>query len=235
MCEPEYNPDDPLFLFSRSLDEAPQDQERSAASRLHEVLDMSPSPRAEAEELRALYRLIARWARQPVELDWDNHAALIQARIEHGTDADRLEQIDRLIERWGRETAPLHGDVFTEDVMARLAPKRGRITWPGRVLRLGVPLAAAAAVALVVFGMMWFTPAPEPFVRVVYEPWSSGSAGSIKPEDGHRDSGRTSRVVVSYARTLDDEEMAMRAPSEVSLGAVGSGSPGTWTEELPPI
>ena len=128
-----------------------------------------------------------------------------------------------------------NAEAFTADVMAKVEPRRGRITRSAPLFRLGVPLAAAAAVVLAVIGAMWFAPSPEPFIRVVYEPWASGRALSVQSEDAPQDAARMSPVVVSYARTLDGDEARTWVPPGISLGSVGSAAIHTWSEELPPI
>lgn len=237
MREPQYNPDDPLFLLSRSLDEDLPEPERSAEGGLDKALAASASLRAEAEELRALDRLIMRWAGQPAELDWEHHAALIIAQAEGNEDADGLEKVDRLLEHWGRRSVSLHAEAFTADVMAKVAPKRGRIIWSSplfRLVRLRA-LAAAAAVVLAVTGVLWFTQSPEPFVYVAYEPQAATRAGSSRTEGVPRGAGRTSRVVVSFARTPVYEEAPSWAESGISFGSLGSTVEHTWTGEIPPI
>ncbi len=146
MGDATYNPDDPAFLLSRSLDEELTEDEQR---RLDEAMASSPPARQEAEKLRALDRLIRRWGAEKVALDWENQRHLIVAEASSEDDAEGLGKVDALIERWGAEVVPFDEDRFTASVMKQVASEPGR-KWRGLILRLGAPLAAAAAIALVV-------------------------------------------------------------------------------------
>ena len=162
MSEAPYNPDDPAFLASRALDEDLTAEERR---KLEELLATSKSLRDELEGLRAIDRLVQRWGTPPVECDWDAHAALAAARAAGEDDEQDLRKVDNLLERWRRTPAEVDAEEFTASVMARVAP---RTAWSRRrrlIIRLGVPLAAAAALAIAATGLFWSPAPPDAIVQ----------------------------------------------------------------------
>ena len=155
MSEVPYNPDDPIFLLSRSLDEELSGAERE---KLDRALASSGALRAEADRLRRLNELIQRWGERPVQVDWVNHAAHTKARLIDDGQAEKLEKVDQLLGRWASQTVSIDEEAFTAAVMASVRAERKTPSWHSVVFRLGVPLAAAAAVVFAVVGTSWFTP-----------------------------------------------------------------------------
>lgn len=221
MSDEGYNPDDPLFALSRSLDEElPEDMRQ----KMEEALAASEALRSEAESLRATDRLVKRWASPPAELDWGRHAALIEAQAT-GDDGEEANKLDRLLERWGR-TVPSHDEgSFTAAVMAKVRSERRRAVRSSLLFRLGAPLAAAAAVAIAITGSLWLMPSGEPIAYVAFV--------SGLPAD-QVDTGRSSVGVVSFVRT-PVEQAEITVPAGMSFGSVGSAAAYTLHQVvLPP-
>lgn len=152
MKEQPFQPDDLGFLISRGLDDDLSDDERR---RLTEALSASDALRKEAESMRALHLLVRRWSRAPVEIDWTSHAALVEARCAEDADGEDRPAVDRILKRWAAGDVTFDEEQFTAGVMERLQrssqlPKR-RSRYR-RLIRLGPPLAAAAALALALVG-----------------------------------------------------------------------------------
>ncbi len=210
MSDEGYNPDDPLFALSRSLDEElPED----VRQKMEEALAASEALRAEAESLRATDRLVKRWASPPADLDWGRHAALIEAQAP-GDDSEELDKLDRLLERWGRTVPLLDEGSFTAAVMAKVRLERRRAARSSMLFRLGAPLAAAAAVAIAITGSLWLMPSGEPIPYVNY-------ARELSTD--RVDAGRPSVTVVSFVRT-PVEQAGITVPEGMSFGSVGSAA-----------
>jgi anti-sigma factor RsiW len=221
MSDEGYNPDDPLFALSRSLDEKLPEGERR---RMDEALAASEALRAEAESLRATDRLVKRWASAAPELDWGRHAALIEAQAPDD-DSEELNRLDRLLERWGRTVPPLDEGSFTAAVMARVRSERRRAARSSLLYRIGAPLAAAAAVAIAITGSLWLMPSGEPITHVVYV-----STLSTDPVD----EDRPSVSMVSFVRR-PVEPAEITAPAGLSFGSVGSAAEYVSDQEMLPL
>jgi hypothetical protein len=224
MNDEPYNPDDPAFLLSRSLDERLSDDEQR---RLDEALASSPSLRRDAEELRALDRLVRRWRREQVALDWDNHARLVAGEASLEPDAAALQKVDAWIQRWGADVVPFNEERFTASVMKKVAREPGRKR-RGLIFRLGAPLAAAAAVGFALTIGLW-RPVPAEPVSVVRIGTRLAMAGARAGAAG------TPKAVVSFGRAPADGGSSQAAPPMMALGAVGPAAPMPTTGESPPL
>ncbi len=230
MSEKPYNPNDPAFLLSRSLDERLSETDRK---QLDEAVASSESQRAESDGLAAVDGLVRRFGQEPVELDWAQHEALILAELRG--EAEGLGAVDALLTRWKRCEVNLDETEFADSVVAAIrdrntgvggqdAPARRR-RW---IFRLAVPLAAAAAIALTVSTALWRAP-PDERVSIV----------SIRP--GHRAGPAGSgvanapRAVVTFARAPADHDVAREAKPRVSLISVGASPIQAQPEERYPI
>lgn len=207
MQDETYNADDPGFLLSRSLDEDLSARERR---RLEELLAESEALRNEARDLRAVDRLVKRWGTESAELDWDYHAALIKGRAADTDDAEGLRELDGLLRLWRRPAASLDDERFVEGVMSRIAPRGSRSSPYGLILRLGRPLAAAAALVFALTAGFWFLLPRERILEVQIGPTVSLRTAS--------DAGST--VLVSFARVPTDPTAAQEAG--IAFGAVGA-------------
>lgn len=216
-----YNPDDLAFLISRSLDGDLSADERR---RLGASLSQSESLRSEASKLEAVDRLIHQWGQKPVELDWKHHAALASA-CAGNTDDKRLSKVDDLLRRWRDRSVGVEAIDLTTSVLAKIRSER-RFANPYRlVLRLGVPLAAAAAITLAVTATTWFAPARDPICRVAIGPssWSAAVA----------ERGVESRVVVSFAQS-GEAPTTLWTPA-IGFATIGVEPLGSAGEESSPL
>jgi hypothetical protein len=218
-----YNPDDPAFLISRSLDDDLPEAERR---RLDEALAQSESLRSEATKFEAVDRLVQRWGRRSVELDWRSHAALTQAGAAEGTGETGSRKIDDLLRRWGGRSDEVEAVDLTVGVLAKIRGER-RLATPLRyLLRIGLPLAAAAAIILTVTTTTWFAPAPQPICRIAIGPSSRTTMG-VAPE-------AASAVVVSFARSTEALAASPTAPS-IGFMTIGVEPIGAGSEESAPL
>jgi len=223
MTTDEYNATDPEFLVSRMIDGDLSDNEQR---QLQQALAGSKSLRAEAEKMQAVAALVGRWAGRPPELDWATHAKLIGAGVEGETDDTALGQIDDLLARWGRRSEGIDEETFTAGVMARIRGRRRRASLRRLVLRVGVPLAAAALLAVAVTGRLWVTVPHERTAKVVLGP----AAGAWFSPGG----GPEPRMVVSFAQTTASSPTAAEEPPGITYITLGA-SPvaGSWDEGAP--
>ena len=211
MTSEDYNPTDPEFLLSRDLDGDLSEEERRM---LDEALAGSESLRAEREKLRAADTLVSSWAARSPQLDWATQAKLVQADVAGETDDEALQKVDSLLTRWGRRTEGIGGDAFTAAVMARIAPPRRRPALQRLIFRVGVPIAAAALIAVAVTGRFWFTVSQEPAVKVVI--------GPAAPMRSSMDGGPGPRTVVSFAQTASEPRDTTPEPPGISYMTLGS-------------
>lgn len=214
MNEQDYNEDDLAFLASRSLDETLSAPEKE---RLEAALADSESLRRDAEQLEAIRRVMARWGERPVEIDWDQQATLIVAQAA-GDDDAMLDRVDELVGRWGEDLGPSVPRGFAEDVVQRLAGTDRRPARMAVIFRLGVPLAAAAAIALAFVGPAWFTESATSLSVVHFR----GGVVAVQP---------TARSVVSFGRAPAPGGAARSQPAGVTFSMVGPGvTPWTFNE-----
>lgn len=215
-----YNPNDLAFLLSRSLDGDLSADERR---RLDEALSQSESLRFEASKLEAVKGLIERWGKRPIEVDWIHHAALTSA-CAGCADDERLGKVDDLLLRWRNRNVGVEAIDLTAGVLAKVRSERRRANPYRLVLRLGVPLAAAAAIALVVTATTWFAPARNPICQVAIGPSCNEAVA---------ERGVESRVVVSFAQTSD--AAAIRTPPSIGFATIGVEPLGSAGEESWPL
>ena len=215
-----YNPNDLAYLLSRSLDGDLSADERR---RLDEVLSQSESLRSEASKFEAIERLIERWGKKPVEVDWKHHAALTSASA-GSTDDEHLGKVDDLLLRWRNRSVGVEAIDLAASVLAKIRSERRRAMPYRLVLRLGVPLAAAAAIALAVTVTTWFAPPRGPICRVAIGPsWSAAVA----------ERGIESRVVVSFGQS--GEAAVINTPPAIGFATIGVEPVGPAGEESLPL
>jgi len=224
MSEIPYNPDDLAFLVSRSLDEELPEADRR---RLDDALASSESLRGEAEQFRNLARLVQRWAAEGAELDWEHHHALISAQAAGEDDSEASRKLDGLLARWGASVVPLDEKKFTNAVMTRIDPRRARKIGRRLVFRLGVPLAAAAMVALALTGRLWFGPPPASVSQVVFGKRAATTAGLTS-------AAALAVAVVSFAREPVDVTTRI-ASAGMSFGSAGATPLPVMPEDAPPL
>lgn len=239
MTDAPYNPNDPDFLVSRAIDgDLSPDEQR----RLDERLGDTPVLRHEMEALQTIDGLIKRWGAGKIELDWTAHRELVEARVREQTATDEFEKVDKLVARWGRRVVQMDDRGFVDAVMNQLHAGDRRVPRRGVILRIGLPLAAAAAVVLAVTGMFWSRSAREARVFVVFD-------------DGAMRHGTASMTIVESEKPLERESVATfdrsqpsvvttpDEPESLSLLAVGAGTDavmsldptGAGVDEAPPL
>lgn len=201
-----YNPNDLAFLLSRGLDGDLSAEERC---RLDDVLSQSESLRSEAAKFESLGRLIDRWAKKPVEVDWKHLAALTAASAGSAEDK-RLGKVDDLLLRWRNQNVGIEALDLTGSVLARIHSERRGVNPYRLVWRLGVPLAAAAAIVLAVTATTWFAPARNPICEVAIGPSRNAAVAERRME---------SRVVVSFVQSSD--AAAIYTPPAIGFGTIG--------------
>jgi len=217
-----YNPDDLAFLISRGLDGDLSPAERR---RLDEALSRSESLRSEASKFEAVGQLVERWGKQPVEVDWQHHAALTSA-CSGSADDERLGKVDDLLRRWRDRSVGVEAIDLAASVLAKIHSEHRRANPYRLVLRLGVPLAAAAAIALALTVTTWFTPARDPICQVAIGPSSWNVAGAER--------GVESRVVVSFVQS-GEAAGTLQIPAAIGFATIGVEPLGSAGEESSPL
>lgn len=225
MSEAPYNPNDPAFLLSRSLDEELSDEEQQ---RLDKALASSESLRSEAMQLRAVDRLVTSWGTRPAGLDFEHHAALVVAQAVDGEDIKALRKVDQLIKHWGSRGVLHDEERFTAAVVDKVAREFRRTTRRGLVLRLGAPLAAAAAIVFAVTSGVWWPSYPKTLCIVELGP--SATALAL-----HTDADGVPGVIVSFGRASIGEVAGSPVQRGISFGTVGSTPPAALPGESPPL
>ncbi|MDO8632134.1 MAG: hypothetical protein Q7R41_16745 [Phycisphaerales bacterium] len=210
MIDETYNPNDPLFLASRGLDRDLSDGERG---RLNDALIASPTLREDAKRLEAVDRLVKLWGREGVEIDWRHHADLVVASPQTDAEDATLRKIDELIAAWGRRQPVLDERAFADAVLSRITPNRRKTLPMQWVLRIGAPLAAAAAIAMAVTASLWFNPAPVPVIVVLI------GRADVQPATVR--SGEP-KVIVSFARPTDDNHADATDAPGIGYMTIGS-------------
>ncbi len=144
--------------------------------------------------------------------------------LSRDAEADRqmreYARLDQLLGEWGRAEPRIEWGRFQRDVLAaiRRRPSASRSPW-NFVIRLGTPLAAAAAIALA----LWLpfghesnpTAMAQPFVAVMIErppattPWGEGERSGAAPD-----------IRVAFARERDIVAEEALPPRRIMLGAV---------------
>jgi hypothetical protein len=217
MTDQAYNPNDPEFLMSRDLD---QDLSENERRRLQEAADHSPALRAQAAQLCRLDQLLRRWGDSTHEAGSRDLAPTIVARL--AREQAESPEIDRILTRWAATDVNVEND-FASAVMARLRAERRQPVWSRRVLRIGAPLAAAAAIAIAVTAGLWSPPEPKAVVRVVIR------------EAAYEPAPAPSRVVVSFVRRIAEPDLRVAARADVSFMTVGTSWPDDPSSEVPPL
>jgi hypothetical protein len=222
MTEEHYNPNDVLFLISCGLDETFSDEQQRVVDG---ALAESPYLRKQADALRATAVNLARWSKQPVDCDWTGHAQSISDRIGDAA-SDEFDQLDALLGRWSATRPSFNADAFTANVMARVdGASTGGVS---KVLfRIGVPLAAAAAIALAVVGTLWLQAPLVPSIHVVYE------SSAVYGADGSRTD--SPKCYVAFRREPVVQRTIGDGVPGLSFISVGSSPLIDSFEEQPPI
>jgi len=146
MIEMPYNPDDPLFLASRSLDEELSESERQ---RLESCHGESEGVRKAAEEIAAVDRLVRRWGRNQ-EVETVDHADAVMELVRRRAAGDQESALDDFLEHWGKDQPQVDWSAYSTQVMAEVRAVQQERAGHRWIARFGLPLAAAAVLALAV-------------------------------------------------------------------------------------
>ncbi len=218
MSETPYNPDDPAFLADRALyEELPDDRRRQ----LEEALSSSKSLREEAQDLRAVERLLEQWGDHVIDVDWNAFPKVIRERIASQQDEGDLRKVDDLLSRWGGTEVRIDPDRFTNAVISEIRTQDRTRSRRVLIFRIGIPLAAAAAIAIMVTASFWPPASRDAVCEVVLGPIA-----------------RSAEVV--YERANPRRKTASARTNGVSFLAVGWSAPPTHPTETglqdcPPI
>ena len=222
MNEAPFNPDDISFLASRDLDGDLTGEERR---RLGHMLDASESLRADVVAMRKVNELVRRWSAAPVEIDWDAHAKLIDVRCLADNDAQDRPELDGLLKRWAYDEVAFDDEQFTTEVMQRVSKTTSTArTRSGRpwMIRIAVPLAAAAALAFALIGGSWINRdagSPDIAPRVLTE--------------SPLDAAKVPTCIVRFARESLDVVPEVRQSRGISFTAFGVATVGVVA--VPPV
>lgn len=224
MTEKAYDANDPAFLASRHLDEALSPYEQK---RLDDALTASAELRAEAVGLRTINELVRRWGTAEVELDWAAHRKLIEAAVLLEPEDAKDRKLEELLQHCARGQAELDEERFAERVMAQVRSRSGRARLGGVVFRLVSPLAAAAAIALMVVGTWWYHTSIKPHAEVSISRWAGGTGAAMSSE-------RVRIAVVSFSHAAAADWSAKNEGPGISFLLVGAAQPGDEAGNEPP-
>jgi anti-sigma factor RsiW len=222
MTERPIQPDDFELLISRALD---GDLSPAEQQRLEAALAASPALRRQAAQYTALAGLLERFAaaeaptaQRSIEADV---LAGLRLAADEDSDAGALEGVDRLLDRYALARPEVDGDAFAASVMRQIVmPSAGAERFDGasrnRRLRwfVGVPLAAAAALALAVT-LPWSTRDDSRTITVV-ENRETSPDGAVTTTMVHKTEETT---------PIPDEPVVAPAPAVVRVADVSLGRP----------
>jgi len=201
--EDKYNPNDPEFLASRALDEPLTDAQQR-------ILDDHPGDLATMQHTDELVQSIRD---DKVDIDWATFQQTIQDRVTCQNDNAQLDRVDELVQASTQLPDSWDDQRFTQRVLQKIdsiaQPQPTRFRW----MKAAVPLAAAAAIALVVTMAPWQD-----------RPHSPTSIVSIGPaiHAGHRLPLDNAVALVSFRHEPTVVDGFVSSRSRVSFVSVGS-------------
>ncbi len=233
MTSDSYNPNDPLFLVSESIDDMLSPETERA---LRVSLDASDQLQAEAVQLKRVAQIITRFAARKPTLDWDAHAEKILARIADQCSDDSLDEVDQTLVAWGQRDIDDATPDLATTVLKRAHAQTNRNADPNRsghndrsdrndrgsrykifhipwLAKVAIPLAVAAAIVLAVIPSVWNQPTMAPICVVNIHPQHKAVTDSkaIKPRSDVR--------FVRIASVLNEP----RPTDTIGLLSVGAG------------
>lgn len=150
MSSEKINPKDLLFLVSRSLD---GDLSYAEQAELDLALAASVQLRDEADKLRVVAGWVKDRAVRVVQIDWDSQAKLVLAEI---AESEPDDSVEAALKRMAAREPQYDPSALITAVMEQIAPARRRTHFAWRTMaRIGVPLAAAAAIVWAVTATMY--------------------------------------------------------------------------------
>lgn len=237
------NLNDPLFLASRLLDGDVSPEERRE---IEALLRESPQLQAELDGMRRAEELVRRALGASIEMDWEAHRAGVRRQLDSEAspsqdgapvlathsdsgDSDADERLDAILSGWAASAPHVDSERFVAEVHGRLRRSVPRRSLSYRVIRLAAPLAAAAAVGIVV--LMGLRPGPESAAtnestRTVVRIGPSSMVVSPAPSEA--------TVVVAFDRS--SRESAGTWSGGVGMTVVSAAEPAAGAATpLPPI
>lgn len=177
MSEAPYNPGDARLLLSRALDGdlTPEEQRQ-----LEGLLAGSEELRAENAELGAVNALVRQWGSLTPEIGWNSHERVLHERLASEARDTEGGRLDDLLSRWRWRRPELDWDRHAEKVLAELRKAQSRSLWTRRVIRIGAPLAMAAALVMAVTIRFWAPPGPTPVCVVELDVGGLGRGASTR-------------------------------------------------------
>lgn len=206
--------DDLLFLVSRELDG--DDLTTAEREVLARALEESGDLRLAAEQFRRVDRLVQRWAQSQPDVNADTVLAHSVGSVLPDAPQSDEDEIDHLIGRWASTRIRTDESRYTAEVMRRVRAAAPQRSIRPRLFRLGVPLAAAAAVGFAVIGQFWPTSTPAPRSTVLI-------ARQVQSVD--TEPMQEQVALVSFAR------QSVNAGNGGAPAAVGMLSMGVYTDQ----
>lgn len=220
MSENRYDATDPLFLLSKSLDEVLTAEERE---RLDQAIVSGRVTQAEIRDWRATHVLLGRWASKTGDVLVANLEPEVLRRVQSQPDDEAL---DGLLSGWGHSEPEVDWDYFHGGVMREVRALRLRQRRPAVWLRIGLPLAAAAAVVFA--AMISLRTRQVESSRVVVRIGLHAAGERVV-------AGSDVRTTVSFGRVSVGPEMMDRPAAGISSGW-GGPSPGLESApDVPPL
>lgn len=228
MSELPFNPNDPLFLASRSLDERLTDDERRKLAKwLREDVEAA----RELEELRGADRLVQRWGRSFTDLTSDDVVDFVVAGISKETQVGEEGNLDQLLERFGLAKPEIHWSAFHHGVVGKIKKTSRQKNIYRWTYRISVPLAAAAVLAFAVLVNRDVTTGRKSGIEVaVVNPTVERGPASLKESV---DEPVTS--VVAFVRTRDEVAPTLGKQTTKGFVVIESSAVEQDFEDAPPI
>lgn len=221
MSDTPYQPNDPLFLLSRGLDEPLTAEEQKALDRALENGDLSPD---DARDLRAVDALLRRW--KAVSIMTADLSASVMARLDEKSEAGD-DALDDILAALDADEPRIDWNRFHHGVMEKVFLARPQ--WVRPLLRIGAPLALAACLAFAAWLSLWApsTETVEPArLLVQFDP----SSGSTKV-----DSLAEPRVMVAFGRASLTSVSDSRPLPPISSGWAGATAVNEPVLDVPPL
>ncbi len=214
------NPNDPEFLASRALDESLTDQQRQLLS----------DHLGELDELRRIDALVQSLRDEKVDIDWAAFQQTIQDRITCAYDDAELERVDEIVECATEVPATWDEKRFTQDVLQLIESNTQLRPSSLRWMKVAMPLAAAAAIALMVTIAPWQNRPAKPISIVAIGP--SIRSGTVPANVLSLDNAV---ALVSFRREPIVADNLANSRSRVSFVSVGAEPVSRRLRAAPPL
>lgn len=219
MSDTSFNPNDPLFLASRWID---GDLSPEELRQLEAAMRRDPSFAREVEQLKSTNDLLGRWSAAEPGVDWSRFERVIGDLAVPESEARELDQVDALLQRYSAREPDIDWNDFAAGVMEEIGARRTAsrliLAW-----RVGLPLAAAAAIALAVTAIPWTAAPIASPLPTKHEPLAAAPLidVTITPSSSAKWSTTgTVRTVVAFARDAEPCIGPEPAAAEMTLIAV---------------